>query len=238
MGTHVLGGNLKEAVDGVVRCEATAFGLVPTEKPMSRVGAEVGNILVAVGGLGSFWAAALWKQRTLELPVSLHEPMLKALLRPQPQLTSGIKLRERGLARSCTDASDGLYAAISSLTIEQGLGFELRPDVWDYPPEVVAVSAELGVEPLRLALGFGDLQLVAAVSVADLPKVNDVAVENGVGLTLLGRVTDSGTFQIRIGKDLRILSNFDNERFSTTSQFTAGIDAFADRLLTQSLFAS
>jgi thiamine-monophosphate kinase len=229
--TKVIGGNLKEATDGTIRCEATAFGLVPSHQAFSRRGSAVNDSIVAFGPTGAFWAAVL--QHKSGVPVEAKDVafLRAALVKPLPQLAVASALREVTIVHSCTDASDGLYAAMVSLTTEQGLGALLEPRSWRYPAAVRAVANALAVDPVRLALGFGDLQIVCTLPQSDVPKARGVARDLGVHMVELGRVTDSGEVLVELGGGFGVLNNFDNERFSSNSEFTVGLDAYQERLL-------
>jgi thiamine-monophosphate kinase len=235
VGTGVIGGNLKEAADGVVRCEATAIGWVEGGTPVSRAGANAGDVIVAFGPTGAFWSAVLAITRGVSLKPTDLEEVLGVLLRPTPQILIGGSLRGAKLLNSATDASDGLYAAVRSLTIEHGLGAQLELAAWDYPAVVARAAVELAVSPVRLALGFGDLQLVAAIAPDSLGAVTDVAKSYDTHLMALGTVTDSKQLLVRTDDDDGPLSNFDNERFTRESQFTGGLKAYWTRLLERPL---
>ncbi len=236
-GTVVIGGNLKEAVDGQIRCEATAVGITPGGTPVRRTGASAGDVLVAFGPTGGFWAAMLVHDRIGHLDGPEHAELLAVLVRPTPQVALGLALRQAGLVRSATDASDGLYAAVTALTGEQGLGCVLDGLRWSYPGFVQQAAALVDADPLRLALGFGDLQLVCAVARSDVPAAKGIARAEGVHMTVLGDVVGEPGVRLRHGSGTVLLANFDNERFSAESQFTAGLTAYRDRLLTRPLQA-
>lgn len=133
------------------------------------------------------------------------------------------------------DASDGLYATLVGLTVEQGLGFEFQPERLQFSPYVLEWARRAGVDPVRLALGFGNLELVCAGSAADELRLRQIAKRNGVNLSPLGKVT-AGDSVIEVGRNGKLMemANFDNERFTLESQFTGGLDAYRDRLLSRS----
>ena len=93
----------------------------------------------------------------------------------------------------------------------------------------------LGVEPWRLALGFGDLQLVIATNPGDLKGVEEAALALDVHPLVLGEVTAYPGVMANYLGQRGVLNNFDNERFSSESQFTGGLDAYRERLLTRGL---
>ena len=144
----------------------------------------------------------------------------------------GRDLRAARLAKASMDASDGLYAAMLGLTVEQGLGFEFYPSKLIYPEYVKSWSGQLNIDPMRLALGFGNLELVCAASEADGAKLRQIARRNGVNVSPLGRVVEGDSvFLVDRRGNRSVMQNFDNERFTKESQFTGGLDAYKDRLL-------
>lgn len=230
VGTVVRGGNLKEASRPVV--EGTALGVVDG-RPLSRMGAEPGDLLYAFGDVGAYWGALLlaWDGAT-PVPGSFADT---ALRRPRPLISVGRELRATRLAKAAMDASDGLYATLVGLTVEQGLGFEFQPERLQFSPYVLEWARRANVDPVRLALGFGNLELVCAGSAADELRLRQIAKRNGVNLSPLGQVT-AGDSVLEVGRNGKLIemANFDNERFTVESQFTGGLDAYRDRLLSRS----
>ena len=225
-GTIVRGGNLKEG-SGVI--EATAIGVV-SGRPMSRLGAEPGDRLYAFGEVGAFWGALLltWDDiATVDQSLLIRD----ALVRPRPLVSVGRELRATGVAKAMTDASDGLYAAFVALSVEQGLGFAFEPRELELSDRVLRWSRTLNVDPVRLALGFGNLELVCAADPRHEARLRQIAKRNGVHFTRLGTVTSESGLSVESSSGTGELNNFDNERFSVGSQFTGGLAAYRERLL-------
>jgi thiamine-monophosphate kinase len=233
-GCPVVGGNVADGPD--FRCEATAAGMVTGAPPFSRRGARVGDRLVAIGRSGYFWAGILSLTGDYRVKSANREEFIEAIVRPVPQVEVGSELHRLGYVHSCTDASDGLYYAMYCLTVGQGLGFRIDPSMIDYPEIVLEVAALAGIEPIRLLLGFGDMQLVAAVSTGELELVKATAAAYGQGILTLGVVTDAGRLEMIDKGKAREISRFDNERLTSDSQFTAGFAMYRKRLLEQPLF--
>jgi thiamine-monophosphate kinase len=233
-GYPVVGGNITDGPE--FRCEATATGMVTGGRPFSRRGAGVGDRLLAIGRSGYFWAGVLTLTSDYSVKSVSRNELIDAIVRPVPQIEVGAELHRFGKVHACTDASDGLYYAMYCLTASQGLGFRMEPSLIDYPDIVLEVAALADIEPLRLLLGFGDMQLVAAVSDADLELVETAVAECGQTSLTLGVVTDTGRLELTDNGIAREMSNFDNERLTAASQFTAGLAAYRKRLLEQPLF--
>jgi thiamine-monophosphate kinase len=233
-GCPVIGGNVTDGPE--FRCEATATGKVTGAMPFSRRGAGVGDWLVAIGRSGYFWAAILTLTKDYCVQSASHAELLDVIVRPVPQVEVGVEIHRLGKIHACTDASDGLYYAMYSLTVGQGLGFRIESSTIDYPDIVLEVAALARIEPFRLLLGFGDMQLVAAVSAGDLELVEAAAAACGEGILKLGEVTDTGRLEMTDGGITREITSFDNERLTPDSQFTAGLAAYRRRLLEQPLY--
>jgi thiamine monophosphate kinase len=167
--------------------------------------------------------------------LDLSAELFNALVRPNPQLEIGGIMQTRGLVHASTDASDGLYYAMHCLTVSQGLGFRLEPESIEYSDLVLQFADLASVDPLRLVLGFGDMEIVCAIPANHLDAArSEIAAHNEQNI-VLGTVTNSGQLQIATDGGLFQLANFDNERLSVESQFTAGLESYENRLLSQPL---
>ena len=160
---------------------------------------------------------------------------LNHLLQPQPLVPLGSNLHTQGLLRAATDASDGLYAAVVALTTPFSLGAVLRPLEWQLSPAVQSAARQYSVEAWRLALGFGDLQLVAAVAPDAVDAASGAGWQMGHEALILGTVTSDGVVAALGSSGLARMSNFDNERFSRESQFVDGLAGYRRRLLSTPL---
>jgi thiamine-monophosphate kinase len=230
----VVGGNVTDGPE--FRCEATVTGQVSGGLPFSRRGATVGDKVVAIGRSGNFWSGLLTLTRDYPVHSMSRAELVDAIVRPVPQVEVAAELYKLGTVHACTDASDGLYYAIHSLTVSQGLGFRVEPSMIAYPDIVLEVAALAGIEPFRLLLGFGDMQIVVAVSDENLELIEATVVGRGQRILTLGMVTDTGRLEMTDNGIARELGNFDNERLTEDSQFTAGLAAYQKRLLEQPLF--
>ena len=235
-GCPVVGGNLKEG--DAFRCDATVVGRVEGSHPLSRRGAQVGDRIVAIGRSGYFWSALIALTRGYDIKSLTQADLIDAIVRPVPQIGLGLTTLSLGKVHASTDASDGLYYALHCLTVSQGLGFRLDRSMIHFPEVVNEVAALADVDPLRLLLGFGDLQLVLAVAEEDLDTIGGAVQAVNERMLVLGVVTDTGRLELAESGSICELSNFDNERLTTESQFTAGLLAYEKRLLNRPLTIS
>lgn len=226
-GTRVLGGNLKEKPD--IDVSATALGVCDTP-PLTRAGATPGDIVVVLGDLGAFWAGVLGVRNKLVARNSA-DPLLRNALTPIPKIRAGVAARRAGLLTGCMDNSDGLYPSLLQLSAASSARMVIEGDSLTYSAGVVDIARELDTDPLRLALGWGDWQLVATCRSDKLDALAELAHAAETALHRLGRV-EEGT---GVGLDRRgshgDLLPLDSQRFASDSWFSAGLDAYIDTLL-------
>jgi thiamine-monophosphate kinase len=227
-GCGVIGGNLKEAP--AVDISATAVGRCIGSPPLGRSGACPGDLVVVLGDLGRFWAGALALREGLIAP-DPHHPLLEPVLVPRPQIGIGRLARERGLLTSAIDNSDGLYPSLAQIARASGVGLELDASGMRFGQDVRDMARQLGVDPVRLALGWGDWQLVATTSPRALKELQFAAGAAGIECSVLGRVTDGTDVSIRYRGRHGPLLRLDSERFTKASWFTAGLDAYIATML-------
>jgi thiamine-monophosphate kinase len=228
IGSEVQGGNLKEG--NSVCCEATALGVVRGGSPLSRRGAQPGEVICALGHTGLFWSGLLALEAGIALSEQDTELVRQALLEPIPLVEVGKRVRTHSLVSACTDNSDGLYGALWSLSESSGVGVEIDADSFEYSDVVRRISDTVNTDVTRLAFGFGDLQLVCSSPQAKVGDLRSVCEDLSIGFSTLGRVTDgTDLLLIKDGKSGR-LANLDNERFTRSSQFTAGLQSYRVRL--------
>ncbi|MEG8128846.1 thiamine-phosphate kinase, partial [Xanthomonas hortorum pv. gardneri] len=113
---------------GPLSCAVTAIGSVPPGAALRRDGARVGDDVWVTGAPGEAAAAlSLWQAGQLDVTCAaadpLHEQWRSRLLRPQPRVQAGLRLR--GLAHACVDISDGLLADLGHLCERSGVGAQL-----------------------------------------------------------------------------------------------------------------
>ena len=101
-----------------------------------------------------------------------------------------------------------------------------------WEPEVIKISKLLNTEPTRLAIGWGDWQLIGTVSESKCDMLIELMSRINTPVHKIGKVVPgSGEVKIRYEKSMGRMSPIDSERFSKKSWFTHGIDAYIDDLL-------
>jgi thiamine-monophosphate kinase len=165
------GGDTAQSPGGVM-ADIVALGSVPNGKAVLRSGARPGDRIYVTGELGASAAAIDLlsrgkKIRTRDFPRHFH---------PMPRIEVGRFLREKKLASSMIDVSDGLSTDLGHICEESGVGAEIERDA-------IPVARK---EDLRFALHGGeDYELLfTAASGKKVPK--QIA---GVGVREIGVVT-------------------------------------------------
>lgn len=230
-GTTVVGGNLKESP--TIDVSATAIGWCDGE-PLSRRGAVVGDHVVLIGELGEFWSAALAVRRGL-LEADPQADFLRNVLTPRPHLRSAAALRRQGLVSACIDNSDGLYPALVQLADANGAAIRLEREAFDFSARVAELAGQLGIDAVRLALGWGDWHLIATCRPSNTRRVAEVVAAVGDEVHVLGEVVEGAGVQLREGNEEGPLLPLDSQRFMPDSWFSAGLDGYIEAMLSHPL---
>jgi thiamine-monophosphate kinase len=184
LGTAIVGGNL--ARGGELSITTTALGAAP--RPLTRAGALPGDALWAAGALGLAAAglALLLAGRAAVSPAA--RAAVQIWRRPEARLAAGIAAR--GWAHAAIDVSDGLAQDAGHLARASGVDVILDAAAI-VAPALREVAAELGADPLDLALHGGEdyALLVAAPDDAGLP-----------GFTRLGAIV-AGAGEVRLRRE-------------------------------------
>jgi thiamine-monophosphate kinase len=140
----------------------TALGDLEGRSPVTRSGAQIGDVVAFAGRLG--WAAA--GLATLSRGFRSPRLVVDAHRRPQPPYHAGPDAAKAG-ASSMIDTSDGLVADLGHVARASAVRIELRTEAFDVPAALADVGAALAVDPLRWILGGGeDHALVATFAAA------------------------------------------------------------------------
>jgi thiamine-monophosphate kinase len=169
------GGDTAESPDGIL-ADVMVLGFVPKGKAVLRSRARPGDLVYVTGALGG--AAA-----TLKLLFSgkkLRPADHPAHFRPMPRLEIGEFLRDRNLASSMIDLSDGLSTDLAHLCEESGVGAKV---VAGAVPRARIGKPRREVE-LESALHGGDDYELLFTSRKQVP-----ATIAGVAITHIGRIT-------------------------------------------------
>jgi thiamine-monophosphate kinase len=227
----IIGGNIKDGPG--FTATGSCIGAVRRTDLMVRSGAIPGDRVFVVGEMGIFWASVLRRLGWTKLDE--HRDLLDhALLRPQARLAEGRALAATRAVTACMDSSDGVIGCLQELALKSHVDVIVDADKLHPHPAVQAAAADWGVDYRKLMLSWGDWQLVFTSSKSNSDNVAETVRALGTPVLAIGSIQD-GTGRVWLnekGVHLRI-TNFSSERFSGTSFFTHGIEAYLNSLKTQ-----
>lgn len=202
--TALVGGDTTASPSGLF-IDVTLIGDVAPGCAVTRAGARPDDYLFVSGRLGAAAAALYALERGLAPPDAAAQARF---LFPEPRLTLGRRLAERGLATAMIDLSDGLSLDLARLCEASRVGAALEADAMPIAPAAFAVAgAPDGA--LQLALNGGeDYELLFTVAPRCVPAVLDLReqfAEEGVALTCIGRITEGTAVTLRLAGETRPL---------------------------------
>jgi len=227
-GTRVIGGNLKEGQG--IDLVGSAVGTCGDWMPLQRAGAHPSDVVVVIGDMGLFWTGVLASQNHLLPPVATDHPLLRTVLTPIPKVAVGVAAAQQSLLSSCMDNSDGLPPTVSQLASSSGVRFELDLSAIEFDSRVTSMAQQLALDPVRLALGWGDWQLVGTVSPTRLSALQRLCHERSVELHIIGQVQSGSGVGVYYNGRRGTLAPLESERFAANSWFTAGLDTYIEAL--------
>jgi len=119
------GGDTSASPNGIL-ADIIVVGSVPKGKAILRSGARPGDRIYVTGELGG--SAAVLNLLNSKLKKQLRPTQYPSHFSPIPRIDVGRILRERGIASSMIDISDGLSTDLSHLCEESGVGGEVRQE--------------------------------------------------------------------------------------------------------------
>ncbi len=155
VGASVIGGDLS-AGDAIV-VSVTVLGDPSGGEPVTRSGAQVGDVVAVAGRLG--WSAT--GLLALQRGIDVDGRLLAAYRAPEPPYQAGPAGRAAG-ATSMIDISDGLLADVGH--IAQASGVTIALDSWRLQPDDIVVQAShaLGADPMTAVLAGGEDHAILA----------------------------------------------------------------------------
>lgn len=176
------GGDIAESPAGVC-ADIVVTGYVPRGRAILRSGARVGDDIFVTGSLGGS-AAALREFREGRKP-RLHD--FERHFAPVPRIGIGRFLREKQIASSMIDLSDGLSTDLAHICEESGVGAEIAAGAIPR----AQVGRKKSLVPVELALHGGEdyeLLFTSRPTLARARKRVPTRIA-GVPITRIGRIT-------------------------------------------------
>ena len=165
---------------GPLSISVTAMGLLETGSALRRDGARVGDDAWVTGTLGDAAAA-------LEALLAGREPsafLRKRLDRPTPRIAAGRRLS--GLAHSCIDLSDGLFADLGHVCKRSGIGAEI--DLASLPVSDALAALEPAQRWRWQTSGGDDYELCFTASPRNRESIVQALDFADVSATRIGRI--------------------------------------------------
>lgn len=229
-GTRVIGGNIKESK--TPSCEAVALGYCAPDRLIRRKGASVEDLVVVIGDMGLFWSGVLKSKYEIGLSTEEDEKVMSSILTPRAKTTEGQIISKYKLLSSGMDNSDGLYPSVKELAVRNNVDIHLNFSKIKWDTAASKVSEFMKIDPLRLAIGWGDWQLIGTVPEEKYNQLVNKMSEINTPVHTIGKVVPgSGSVKLLYEQEFGEMSPIDSERFSEKSWFTQGIDTYISDLL-------
>lgn len=183
VGASVIGGDLARS-DRIV-IAVTVLGDLQGREPVTRSGANVGDVVAIAGRLGWSAAGLLSHERGIEV-----DPELRAAYRvPTPPYDAGVAAAVAG-ATAMIDVSDGLVADAAHIADASGVSIDLQSTALVADHQVLAAGKALGVPVLDLVLGGGEDHALLATF--------DPGGRIPAAFRVVGRVLDRGSVAVLV----------------------------------------
>jgi len=156
-GAPLIGGDTNEG-DEIIMA-GTAIGRIRKDLVMMKSGARPGDLIAVTGPLGL--GAAGTELLLSGTDTAGFEAAVEKSLKPIARVEEASRMAKSGLVSSATDITDGLISELGELKDASGLGMRIEEVKLPVPPQVSEAASLLGVDPLELALYYGeDFELV------------------------------------------------------------------------------
>jgi len=229
-GTKVIGGNIKESK--TLSCEAVALGYCAPNKLIRRKGASVEDLVVVIGDMGLFWSGVFKSEHGIRLSTGEEAKVMSSILTPRAKIREGQIISKYKLLSSGMDNSDGLYPSVKELAVRNSVDIHLDFSKIKWDTTTLKVSESMKIDPLRLAIGWGDWQLIGTVPEEKYDQLVSKMSKINTPVHTIGKVVPgSGSVKLLYEQELGEMSPIDSERFSEKSWFTQGIDTCISDLL-------
>lgn len=192
---EIVGGDLC-ASPSIVVSDVSVYG--SCEEPLTRSGAQVGDLLLSSGPLGLSYTGLLALQNQLleRYPASIQQHKL-----PMPRMDLVEQLQQnKDKVHALMDCSDG-FVNDTLVMSRRELGFDIFADSLPIHEETSQLAIQLNKKPLDLALWGGeDYQLLLAINPKDYSSFPE--------WHLLGEFNDKKDFYLLEGNSKNLISTF------------------------------
>jgi len=233
----IIGGNVKDSTK--FAATSTAIGYVDKNLMLQRNNAEAGDVVVVLGDMGTFWSGVISKLRQLNIDFSNEDMqvLFKNLKKPVPRLKEGKALLEYHISKCAMDCSDGLIACFYDLA-ENGRHIDLKIDLSDFKADsaVENIAEVSGIDIEKLLMTWGNWQLVCTVKREKMQHLQAIMRALECPVNVVGEVVaGSGKVWYKDLKQEGILNYITSERFTNSSYFSFGLEAYLNYLIHEPL---
>jgi thiamine-monophosphate kinase len=216
----LIGGDLSSTTDRLT-IDSIVIGHGRAGGAVRRGGARVGDSIYLTGSVGASAAGLkllLGGARVNETEDIPTQSALRAQLKPEPPVTFGQRIGERGLAHAMIDVSDGLAQDLSRICEESAAAAIVDFDTVPLANEVGLISKEPEAAFEFAVQGGEDFELLLTAGAADEVELFEVAASCGVKLSRIGEIIpahqDRRRILLRRGAQVKPLSirGFDHFR--------------------------
>jgi len=212
-GVFILGGDTNTTSD--TSLTSCAFGLVPRNKYMTRIGCKVGDAVFATGPMGM--GNGLGLVRLTGCPEDMFS---EAKYRPRGRLAQGQVIRD--YASCCMDTSDGLFATLDQLMRLNGVGFIVDCN-WQklVEPAVLELCSKAQIPPWAVLAGpHGEFELVCTIPQDRIVEFTNRVESKGIDLIKVGEVQRPSQLTLELSSSRRV--NIDMTRVRNLLQTVEG----------------
>lgn len=220
LGFSHAGGNLREGAR--FACHTTVLGTNAQHgKVNNRSGAKENQLVAVLGSPGSF-ASAMFDAESFGFH-ELEAERQSLLLEPFPKLAAMEALVQEGLISASSDTSDGLLGAIHNICEASLVAIDLYIDEWELSEYIYHTSNRMCVEPWRMALMWGDWNVVVTIDEVDFERTEAICTEHGLGFVRLGVIgAPDPTVSVVSRTEKRRIHILRNEAFGSNTYDSGG----------------
>ncbi|MFJ5227189.1 thiamine-phosphate kinase [Streptomyces sp. NPDC088400] len=160
-GAAVVGGDVVRG--DTITIAITALGDLRNHEPVTRSGAQPGDVIAYTGWLG--WSAA--GHAVLSRGFRSPRAFVEAHRRPEPPYHAGPAAAGLG-ATAMTDISDGLVADLGHIAEASKVRIDLRSGLIDIPTQMNDIGQAVGIDPIQWVLTGGEDHAIVATFPPDV----------------------------------------------------------------------
>ena len=194
---NILGGDTTASkIDLIIN--VVVYGTIAEEEMLCRNAAKPGDIIFSTGYLGDSKAGLHLILNNIQADSDELRNLIRAHLRPIPQLPEGRFLAQQSAVRAAIDTSDGLSSDLGHIAEESGVGGNLYSDKIPVSRDLGVFCRQFNVDPVEYALAGGeDYTLLCTVSPHEADAVADhFQQEFNRPLFRIGEINDSKQLKI------------------------------------------